>query len=471
MPSVVVDRSLRLPADECGTALLTVREDQWFERKSNRIRVQELANALIGFANADGGVLVIGLWNGAVEGVDAVNARMSECQQAALDFTIPAVPVRWRLIGCVNAVGEADHLLVFDVDPSDRVHVNRRDEVYLRVGDENRKLTFAQRQELTFDKGQSTYETTLIATVDPNDLDDDLLSAYAKAVHHPDSSRLLAARGLLSYNSNLTVAAILLFARHPQRWLPEASVRVLRYRGSERGTGSRQELLDDIRIEGPIPQQLTEARQAIFEKLPTRRALTATGRFERVGLIPHDAWLEALVNAVVHRSYSINGDHIRVEIFDDRIEIESPGRFPGIADARDPLKVTRFARNPRIARVAADLRFGQELGEGIRRMFEEMRLAGLSDPDYHQTSGSVRVTLLAAPVDRVLEARLPPGSRDLVRCIREAGRASTGELVGATSRSRPSVLRMLRALQEANVIEWVGNSPKDPRAHWRLRVE
>lgn len=310
-------------------------------------------------------------------------------------------------------------------------------------------------------------ETTLIATAEPDDLDDDLLGAYAEAVHHPDSARLLGARGLLAHN-DLTVAAVLLFARHPQRWLPEASVRVLRYRGRERGTGSRQELLDDIRIEGPIPQQLTEARQAIFEGLPTRRALTAAGRFERIGLIPQDAWLEALVNAVVHRSYRINGDHIRVEIFDDRIEIESPGRFPGIADARNPLKVTRFARNPRIARVAADLHFGEELGEGIRRMFEEMRLAGLSDPDYHQTSGSVRVTLLAAPVDRVLESRLPPGSRDLVRSIREAGRASTGELVGATGLSRPSVLRMLHALQEANVIEWVGNSPKDPRAHWRL---
>lgn len=109
MPTVAVDRSLRLPPDECGTALLAVREDQWFERKSNRIRGQELANALIGFANADGGTLVIGLWNGAVEGVDGGNARMSEWQQAALDFTIPAVPVRRRLIECVRAGGDGDH--------------------------------------------------------------------------------------------------------------------------------------------------------------------------------------------------------------------------------------------------------------------------------------------------------------------------------------------------------------------------
>jgi ATP-dependent DNA helicase RecG len=281
----------------------------------------------------------------------------------------------------------------------------------------------------------------------------------------------LAARGLLTSSGEATIAAVLLFATHPQAWFPEASVRVLRYRGTERGSGSRQELLKDVRVEGPLPEQLSKARQAIFEHLPTRSALTASGRFERVGLLPQDAWLEALVNAVVHRSYSINGDHIRVDIFDDRVEIESPGRFPGIADTSDPLRVTRFARNPRIARVLADLHFGQELGEGIRRIFEEMRLAGLADPTYHQSSGSVRVTLLAAPVDRELEARLPAGSRDLVRAIREAGRLSTGELVELTGRSRPSVLRMLRALEAARVIEWAGNSPKDPRAHWKLRLE
>ena len=126
--------------------------------------------------------------------------------------------------------------------------------------------------------------------------------------------------------------------------------------------------------------QLNAAQEAIFRLLPTRRALAPTGRFERIGVIPRDAWLEGLVNAAIHRSYSISGDHIRIEIFDDRIEVESPGRFPGISDMSNPLKVTRFARNPRIARVCADLEFGQELGEGIRRIFEEMRLAGLADP-------------------------------------------------------------------------------------------
>ena len=176
------------------------------------------------------------------------------------------------------------------------------------------------------------------------------------------------------------------------------------------------------------------------------------------------------MNAVIHRSYSVGGDHIRVEIFDDRIEIESPGRFPGVVDVSDPLHISRFARNPRIARVCADLRFGQELGEGIRRIFEEMRLAGLAEPAYTQTAGSVRLTLSSVLVDRALEERLPRSARSVLRLIREAGRLSTGEAVEATGSSRPAVLRQLQALEREGLIEWVGKSKKDPRAYWKLRV-
>lgn len=362
-------------------------------------------------------------------------------------------------------------MLVLQVEASDRVHATHREEVYLRVGDETRKLSFVQRQELLYDKGQTHFEGTVTRGVEQNDLDPSLLRAYADAVAHPDPTRLLTARGLLDRYGSPTVGALLLFGEHPQTWLPQASVRVLRYRGRERGSGANQQLLADHRIDGPIPRQLAEARERIRELLPSRRALVGSGRFQQVGLIPEDAWLEGLVNAVVHRSYSVSGDHIRIEIFDDRVAIENPGRFPGLADPSDPLRVTRFARNPRVARVCSDLDFGQELGEGIRRMFEEMRLAGLASPAYRQTSGSTRLKLVSTPVDRALEERLPKGSRELVRLIREAGWVSTGELTAATRRSRPVVIRQLKALRTAGIVDWTGHGPKDPRAFWSLRVE
>lgn len=471
MSTFAAAQALVRPAQERAQALLALPEDQWFDRKSSRISPRDLADHLIGFANSEGGMVVIGLSHGTIEGVNHVGKRISEWQQAAFDFTVPTVPCRSRFVACANAKGEADRLMVIEVETSERVHANRKDEVFLRVGDENRRLSFAQRQELLFDKGQSSYETSPVPEAAVADLDEELLGSYAAAVSHPEPERLLLARGLMTNKGELTVAAVLLFAHEPQRWFPEAHVRVLRYRGAERGTGARQQLLDDIRIDGPIPAQLVRARKEIFDRLPARRSLGATGRFQRIGLVPEDAWLEGLVNAVVHRSYSMTGDHVRVEIFDDRVEIESPGRFPGIADTKDPLHVTRFARNPRIARVCADLSFGQELGEGIRRIVEEMRLGGLADPSYFQTSGSVRLTLWSTPVDQEIESRLPAGARELVRLVRETGPMSTGELVEATGKSRPVILRRLRALEGDQIIEWVGHSRNDPRAYWTLRVE
>ena len=187
--------------------------------------------------------------------------------------------------------------------------------------------------------------------------------------------------------------------------------------------------------------------------------------------MPRDAWLEGLVNAVIHRSYSLGGDHIRFEIFPNRVEIESPGRFPGLIDPRRPLDISRFARNPRIARVCADLRIGQELGEGITRIFDEMRAVGLTDPIYKQGQGSVRLSLQAVPrIDAAIVARLPKDAERVLDVLRSTqADMGTGEIAEALGMSRPTLQRRLQALEEEGLIQWVGTSKRDPRAIWRLR--
>lgn len=461
-----VAAALASAQDEVGPALLELAEDQWFDRKSARIRPEELAKTEVAFGNAEGGVIVVGLSNGVVEGTDRDPARRNALMQAAADFTEPPVHARPRLVPCRTADGD-DHLLVIEVETGQSVHTNHRDEVYLRVGDETRKMSFAQRQELTFDKGQSNFEIRPVEGTDLGDVRKKLLKNYAGLFGTVDPERLLRARGL-AVSGQLTVAGLLLFGDDPQRVFPEAFVRVLRYRGRLRGSGADQQLIADQRFDGPLPYQVQEAAKSIQRLQPERQALTSGGAFGSVPLIPPGVWREALVNAVVHRSYSVTGDHIRVEIFDDRIEVASPGRFPGLVSLSDPLDVSRFARNPRIARVCSDLKIAQEIGEGIRRMFEEMRQAGLEDPVYRQTSGGVRVTLPTELADRELDARLPPDARLVTTSLREAGRLGTGEIGQLLGLSRPAVVRRLATLQDLGLIEWVGKSPKDPRAYWRL---
>ncbi len=468
MGTIAVESALNSPPKAVGPELAGLPEDQWLERKSSRIAPRDLANTLIGFANADGGVVIVGLSDGEIEGTLGHLQRRNSQLQANIDFCMPPVRAKHRLVPCIDGDGEPNELLAIEVEPGDLVHANQKDEVFLRVGDENRRLNFAQRRELLYDKGQASYEAGRSgASVDS--IDEFMFEGYATAMGVHDPKRLLQARGLAD-GDELTIAGCLLFAESPQTFLPEAYIRVLRYRGRERGSGARQQLIDDIRLEGAMPTQLEHAREQVERLQPRRRALGVEGSFEDIPLVPQDAWLEGIVNAAVHRSYSMVGDHVRVEIFDDRIEISSPGRFPGLVDLSRPLETMRFARNPRIARVCADLSLGQELGEGIRRMFDEMRQAGLTDPVYRQTSGSVELQLLAEPVDRQLDERLPEHARAITRVLRSEGRMSTGELKEALGISRPLVQKELNILKDAEVIEWVGKSPKDPRAYWQLKA-
>ncbi|AIM40978.1 RecG-like DNA helicase [Mycobacterium phage Squirty] len=469
-----VDRILNASVSDVGSRIAKAIEDQWFEKKSARVGGQALGQALVAFANAEGGVIVVGVHNGAVEGVNSEGTRrVNELRQASIDHTSPPVRFSCNEVTCINKDGKRDALLVFRVDPGERVHEMKNGDCYLRVGDETRKLNYSQRQELEFDKGQAQYDGMPVSggyTV--ADLKQSLLENYRGTTGAKSTEGILHARSLLTRDGALTNAGMLLFGKHPQRAFPEAYIRVLRYMSPERGTGSQLNLYDggDIKIEGPIPTAIQQAAKVIEQFAPKRRSLDSSGHFTGIDLVPRDAWLEGLVNAVIHRSYSLAGDHIRVEVFPDRIEIESPGRFPGLVDPSKPLEISRYARNPRIARVCADLRIGQELGEGIKRIFDEMRKMGLTDPVYRQGTGSVRLRLEAIPrLAPEVAARLPKGSQAILDVLRVAASPmGTGEIAEALNMSRPTASTRLQALRDEGLIEWIGKSPRDPRAAWAL---
>ena len=330
--------------------LAAIAEDQWFERKSIRIQAKDLGRPLVALANTEGGVIVVGIAAGQVEGLRNHLGKLNELRQAPMDFTVPPVRARFDQQRCRNQDGETDSLLVIRVDPSEVVHELTNGEVYLRVGDESRRLRFAARQELQFDKGQSQYDGQPAPGVGVEILDDGLIKNYRTRTGAIGTTKqLLSARSLLTTKGELTNGGYLLFAAYPQLLFPQAYIRVIKFLTSQRGTGARLGVQEgaDVRIEGPIPTAIQQAAQVVSELMPQRRALADSGLFEAQPIVPRAAWLEGVVNAVIHRSYSLAGDHIRVEIYPDRVEIESPGRFPGLANPGSPLQISRFARNPR----------------------------------------------------------------------------------------------------------------------------
>ncbi|MFN0146990.1 MAG: ATP-binding protein [Dehalococcoidia bacterium] len=458
-----------LPPEERLGALLKTREDQWLERKGGRVQARAVGETLVAFANAEGGLLAVGLGNGAVSGIKT--ADENELRQAARNFTEPPVRHSFELLPAVNERGEADRIALIEVEASEHVHRMSSGEVFLRVGDENRKLRELEVVELEYDKGQSAFDGRAVPGAGLDDLDEGLLDQYfARLQPHKPGLEVLEARGLLTRNGRTlvpTTAGVLVFGRSPQRFLPEAWVRVIEYRGRTRLLGAAANIVADRRFEGPLPEQLRAVREHLKQTVATAIRLGAGGRFQAVPLIPEQAWQEAVTNAVIHRSYSMAGDHIRVELFDDRLEVESPGRFPGLVRI-DNIRSTRFARNPRIARALADLGYGRELGEGVDRMFEEMERAGLSDPLYEQRPASVRVSLIADPeLARVLAALPPWLARVLEAVDRAGGQATTSGIMERIGGSRPTILKHLSALERQGLVEHIGVA-RDPRGYWRM---
>ncbi len=472
MSRISTVEQLRLfPEERLLEVLRTRPEDQWFDRTSARTTARHLADLMAGFANAEGGLIVIGIHGGQVEGIAGAGRLANDWRQAAIDLTEPPVRHRFESVPCTNASGQADEVLVCEIESSETVHTNSRGETFLRVGDENRRLGVVAAQELRFDKGQSIFDGTAADGATPKDLDPDLVDRYLRRIHAADRDRALAARGLLVPRRGRlapSVAGLLVLGREPQRTLTQASVRLLRFAGASRETGARSNVLRDRRLEGPLPRQVDAARRLLRRWLPSAIRLGPAGRFAPSPLIPQFAWLEAIVNAVVHRSYSLGGDHVRVELFEDRLTVESPGRLPGLVRLEN-IRSTRFARNPRIARAMNDLGYGRELGEGVDRMFQEMELAGLPDPVFTQGPASVLVTLLADPLaGRVLRS-LPVGSERFVEFLMRTGRVTTSQAVDLFGVSRPTALGYLHQLEGLHLLEHVGSSAKDPRGFWRLR--
>ena len=228
--------------------LRTKREDQWFDRKSFRIRDHDLAADMIGFANADGGRIVVGIHGGEVEGINSDIKHLNTLLQAAIQYTVPPVRYLDSYVDCTNKQGQPDRLLLLDIEASERIHRNQKEQCWLRIGDMNREIKGVEARELAFDKGEAVFDGTVVPDLGRSDLDMGAVADYVKRVGGTSEDRILHSRGLYlnsEYKKGVTQAGWLLFGDIPPIW---SYVRYLRYDGAVAETGIRSNLLKDVRL-------------------------------------------------------------------------------------------------------------------------------------------------------------------------------------------------------------------------------
>lgn len=151
-----------------------MQEGQTFDCKSILIEPKHLATIIVAMANADGGMIAVGISDKTrrIEGVNQDKEHLNDILRTPLDFCVPSVSVTTDYVPCTDAEGRDNRVLLMHIPASPRLHANQADEVFWRVGDKSRKLTFDERLQLMYDKGERYYEdsTAYDATLELNNI-------------------------------------------------------------------------------------------------------------------------------------------------------------------------------------------------------------------------------------------------------------------------------------------------------------
>ena len=381
--------------------VLSFEEMQVFERKSINIDLRSFANIIVSFANSDGGIIAIGISDKTrkILGVDYKLNKLNELLRVPYDYCIPSVKVRIERIPCTDTYGRNNHIVLLHIEPSSVVHTNQADEVFIRVGDKTKKLSFEDRLQLTYDKGERNYEEKIVPDATLNDLDMTLVENYIKRIGYNKTpiEYLVENKNFIRVKDNefkISTAAILLFGKNPQAYFPRARIRFIKYQGNEEKYGQNLNVIKDVVFDGTILKMLNDSLKFLDTQIIEKTYLGENGLFVKEENFPKFVRQEIIVNAVTHRAYSILGTEIQIKMFDDKLIVESPGKLPGQVSVEN-IRHTHFSRNPKIAEFLKVHNYVKEYGEGVDRMFTELEKLGYP-PLMYETSGFLLRSIINA---------------------------------------------------------------------------
>lgn len=429
-------------------------EDRRVEHKGIGVQPKALAEYLSMWSNTQphGGLIIVGINNaGQIEGCNA----LSQSHKNSLESLTHLCPdAHWasKSVSVKNYKGEDDYVLLFQVSyRSDKVVETANGDAFIREGDKKLSISETLKRELRISKGEIHYELEKVNLKYPSDFDDDEITKFCSAFFI--NRRFVSAKGrdeLLElaklgrrvegrFEPNLACA--LLFARDPRDVIPGARIRIIRYEGKHEKFGEEMNSVYSTYVDGNVAKILFDAKPLIAAQLRSFQRFTSNGRISIQQEYPEEAWFEAVVNAVAHRSYNLKNQNIFVKIFDDKFVVESPGAFvppttaTTVYDAHNP-------RNPYLMEAMMHLELTFCGFEGTRRMRQAMKSAKLPEPRFRQIeahSHQVHVTL-----ENRIETRKETPTIEPTWNLSEVDRATLAE-------DEVSLLNFLARIQETNI--------------------
>lgn len=354
-----------------------------------------LANTIAAMSMTDGGVIALGIQD-----------RPRAVQGCPLDQqTLDRVTTHGREVGVdivlkEVVVGNVRVTLVGVPEVRGRIVTTPDGRLLRRVGSSSVPLVGDAMARFVQTRIEYNVEEAAVAVPALDEIDITLVNTTLEAEGRPKVRRESLMRALLDLGvarteypptgSVLTTAGALLFSRDPRRHVRGASVQVVRRTGVGPGPGPvaiRNEL------SGPIPTLVDDVLSVVTKQTPSVQVVQGARR-TTLPMYPIEVLREAILNALAHRDYGITGTTVDVTIWDDRVEIRSPGSLPGPITL-DNIRDQHYSRNRRIMTVLKILGFVEEYGEGVDRMFSEMEARLMRPPAIVADGVSVTVTLYA----------------------------------------------------------------------------
>jgi ATP-dependent DNA helicase RecG len=359
----------------------------------------DISRTLVAFANADGGELLVGVEDdGTVLGLDYTDSQINTLLEASKTHVHQDTPLP---SGRATRLFYQDKTILFFSVPkgteyiyltSDGRCVQRKDRDSIPISAE--KISFSRSE-----KNSLEYDRKYVDNADISDLDVSLVTEIAQQISKGMSpEKCLQHLELAEFDGErlrYKKAALLLFAKKPSKWHPRLQVRILKVNGTEIKTGKNYNVVYDDEVNDNILRLIESSWELIRPHLTTETRIASDAIFRTQIVYPELACREALINAIAHRDYSIEGRGIEVHVYSDRLEIISPGALLSSIQLEDlkELKGVHQSRNSLIARVLREIGYMRELGEGIRRIYELMELNDLTEPELYTDRTIFRVAL------------------------------------------------------------------------------
>ena len=380
-------------------------ENSFVEFKRDDIGPRDLAKELVALSNAEWGRVLLGVEDDqTVSGIQRENLEewvMTACRDKIRPPIIPTYET-------IKDVSDGKDVAVVSVSPGWTVHHvihNAHRTYYIRVGSQSREADWEELQRLAQRRGALRFETQAVTGSTAEDLDLGRLSDYFARVRGqavPEATDADGWRELL-YNTEMlvdsptedtacAVAALLLFGKNTQRFLPHASMDVTFYKGTEKDYDATPRA-----IRGPLvslwrerggnieivePGLIDQAIDRLAAGLSQEVAPKGGGAREQIWAYPFDALREAVVNAVVHRDYQLSSTSIEISVYADRVEFISPGVPPNGITAARMRTGCRAARNAFLKDILRDYRYLEHMGMGIpRKIIKLVREHNRTEPD------------------------------------------------------------------------------------------